>query len=226
MRGIATTLAGRPSLVMSYQVRMLVVGLVLAVGGSIVGAANAADMSRWAASYDSTTKTRFIPIELWTGGEWDGRHELRMTPANLSFGRRGEKRITGPVVWTRPGTTEAIQVYERHNKGKTQLFALSSRGDGLGRVFDSRYRRNCVDEVKFPLGFWKDGETRVFDVSCNNGTLRRKIELTIEKIDFVYDGVPHSLQFHWVVNPGKGPGTDVRYIYCPGRGLASLDEDG
>jgi len=119
-----------------------------------------------------------------------------------------------------------MQIYERHNKGKKQLFALSSRGDGLGRVFDSRYGRDCVDEVKFPLGLWKDGETRVFDVSCNNGTLRRQIELTIEKINFVYDRVPHSLQFHWVVDGGRGPGTDMRYIYSPGRGLASLDDDG
>ena len=190
-----------------------------------LGAAYAADLSKWAASYDPATKTRFIPVELWTGGEWNGARELRMTSANLSFGKRGEKRISGPVVWTRPGTGEAIQVYERHNKGKKQLFALSSRGDELGRVFDSRYARDCVDEVKFPLGLWRDGETRVFDVSCNNGNLRRKIELTIEKIDFDHDGVPHSLQFHWVVDGGKGRGTDMRYIYSPGRGLASLDDD-
>jgi hypothetical protein len=190
-----------------------------------VGAADAIDLSKWAASYDPVAKTRFIPIELWTGGEWDGSAELRMTPAKLSFGRRGEKRITGPVAWTRPATGEAMQVYERNNKGKKQLFALSSRSDGLGRVFDSRYERDCVDEVKFPLGLWKEGETRVFDVSCNNGKLRRKIELTIERIDFAYNGVPHSLQFHWVVDGGKGRGTNMHYIYSPGSGLASLDED-
>lgn len=189
------------------------------------GAPYAADLSEWAASYDPATKTRFIPVELWTGGEWDGSRDLKMTSANLSFGMRGEKRVSGPVLWTRPSTDETIQVYERSNKGKKQLFALSSRGDGLGRVFDSRYARNCVDEVKFPLGLWKDGETRVFDVSCNNGNLRRKIRLTIEKLDFEYNGVLHSLQFHWVVDGGTGPGTDMHYIYSPGRGLSSVDED-
>lgn len=189
------------------------------------GASYAADRSQWAASYDPATKTRFIPIELWTGGEWDGTRELRMTSANLSFGKRGEKRISGPLMWTRPGTGEAVQVYERNNKGKKQLFALSSRGDGLGRVFDSRYGRDCMDEVKFPLGVWTDGETRVFDVPCNNGSLQREIVLTIEKLDFDYGGVPHSLQFHWVVDGGKDRGTDMRYIYSPGRGLVSLDED-
>ena len=86
-------------------------------------------------------------------------------------------------------------------------------------------RVDCVDEVKFPLGIWKENETRMFDVSCNNGTLRRRIELTIEKLDFNYDGVPHSLQFHWVADGGKGRGTDMRYVYSPGRGLASVDED-
>jgi hypothetical protein len=191
----------------------------------IVDAPKAADLSKWAASYDPATKTRFIPIELWTGGEWDGNRELRMPSANLSFGKRGEKRISGPVVWTRPGTGEVIQVYERNNRDKKQLFALSSRGDGLGRVFDSRYARDCVDEVKFPLGLWRDGETRVFDVSCNNDNLRRKIELTIERLDFDYDGVPHSLQFHWVVDGGKGRGTDMHYFYSPGRGLVSRDDD-
>jgi hypothetical protein len=110
-------------------------------------------------------------------------------------------------------------------QGKKQLFALSSRGDGLGRVYDSRYERDCVDEVKFPLGIWKEGERRVFEVSCNNGRLLRTIELTIEKLDFNYGGEPHSLQFHWVVDGGKGPGKDMHYIYSPGRGLVSVDED-
>jgi len=203
--------------------RLSVSGLLVIL--TVVGAAHGADLSKWAASYDETAKTRFIPIELWTGGEWDGNRELKMTPARLSFGKRGEKRIRGPLDWKRPGSKETMQVYERDNKGKKQLFALSSRGDGLGRVFDSRYGRDCVDEVKFPLGIWKENETRTFDVSCNNGALRRRIELTIEKLEFKYDGVPHSLQFHWVVDGGKGRGTDMRYIYSPGRGLASPDED-
>ena len=111
----------------------------------IVDAPKAADLSKWAASHAPATKARFIPIELWTGSEWDGNRELRMTSANLSFGKRGEKRISGPLAWRRPDTGEVIQVYERDNKGKKQLFALSSRGDGLGRVFDSRYARDCVD---------------------------------------------------------------------------------
>ena len=188
--------------------------------------ARAADMTAWAESYDAASRTRFIPVELWTGAEWSGKRELQLERANLYFGKRsGEKRITGPVAWTRPGTGETLQVYERVNRGKKQLFALSSRGDGLGRVYDSRYGRDCIDEVKFPLGSWKEGEKRVFEVSCNGGRMRRTIELTIERLDFVHEGVPHSLQFHWVVDGGRGRGTNMHYTYSPGKGLVTLDED-
>lgn len=204
------------------RLRSLISAACLAGCATSVVGQDTADLSKWAASYDPVTNTRFIPIELWTGGKWDGTRELKMTPANLSFGRYLEKSIIGPVAWTRPSTGEVIQVYERKNKSKKQLFTLSSRGDGLGRVFDSRYGRDCVDEVKFPLGLWREGETRVFDVACNNGKLLRKIVLTIERLNFDYSGVPHSLQFHWVVQDGKGRGADEHYTYSPGRGLVSL----
>lgn len=189
------------------------------------GAAHAAEPEPWAAAYDATTETRFIPIELWTGAEWDGSRELVLRSANLVFGKRGEKRIVGPVAWTRPKTDETVQVYERINQGKKQLFALSSRGDGLGRVYDSRYRRDCIDEVKFPLGTWKKGERRVFKVSCNGGNLRRTIQLTIEEIDYLYKDAPHSLRFKWVVDGGVSPGTDMTYIYSPRRGLVYVNGD-
>jgi len=188
-------------------------------------AAAAAGPDPWAASYDPASGTRFIPIELWTGGEWDGGRELRMTPADLTFGKRGEKRLVGPIAWTRAGSGQTLQVYERDNRGKKQLFALSSRGDGLGRVYDSRYGRDCIDEVKFPLGSWKKSERRTFQVSCNGGKLRRTIELTIEEIDYVYGDVPHSLRFHWVVDGGRQPNTDMIYIYSPRRGLVYVSGD-
>ena len=170
---------------------------------------------------EETQQARFIPVELWTGGNWDGKHELRMAPINQGFGHREDKRIVGPVPYVRPGAKEPIQVYERWNRGKKQLFALSSRGDGLGRVYDSRYERNCTDEVKFPLGVWKQGETRRFVISCEGGKSRH-LEVTIEKIDFVHAGVPHSLQFHWLMDGGRGRGTDMRYVYSPGLGLVDV----
>jgi hypothetical protein len=56
-----------------------------------------------------------------------------MAPAALEFGRRGDKSIKGPTTWN------GIQVYERLNGDKLQLFAIRDDQTGLGRVFDSRY---------------------------------------------------------------------------------------
>jgi len=56
----------------------------------------------------------------------------------------------------------------------------------IGRVYDSRYGRDCIDEVKFPLGVWHQAQSRLFDVPCNDGATRRQIRVTIQEIDFVY----------------------------------------
>jgi hypothetical protein len=92
---------------------------------------------------------------------------------------------------------------------------------GLGRVFDSRYPQlGCRGEVKFPLGHWKQGEVREYQLDCTRG--KRPLKVTIEEIDFVYDGVPHSLRFHWLFMEGRGRGTDMRYVYSPLRGLVDV----
>jgi hypothetical protein len=175
----------------------------------------AADWSAWERAYDPTTRTRFIPVELWTGAPWDGTQEIRTAPAALDFGRRGDKNIKGPTTWN------GIQVYERRNRDKLQLFAIRDDRTGLGRVFDSRYPDlGCRGEVKFPLGRWNQGETREYQVACARGA--RPLKVTIEEIDFVYDGVPHSLRFHWLFMEGRGRGTDMRYVYSPLRGLVDV----
>ena len=58
--------------------------------------ARAEDWSARQRAYDPETRTRFIPVESWTGAPWDGTHEIRMPPAALEFGRRGDKSIKGP----------------------------------------------------------------------------------------------------------------------------------
>jgi len=196
------------------------VGTTLMV--SLLGVSCAAPTANWPASYDSHTEARFIPVELWTGAEWDGTHVIKMSKADLFFGPGSEKNITGPFEWTRPETGETLLVYERNNGGKHQLFTVTSDGTGLGRVYDSRYDRDCVNEVKFPLGYWKQGETRVYSVNCNGGKLVRPLKVTIKDLDFVYKGIPHSLRFHWLIDEGRGRGTDMIYTYSPGRGLADI----
>ena len=193
-------------------------GVMLLLAGA--GWARAADLSPWDRAYDPATGVRFIPVELWTGGEWDGSHILRMLPADLQFGRH--KRITGPIAWTPPVGGAPIEVYERVHLGKRQLFALAPDGTGLGRVYDSRYPRYCPGEVKFPLGSWRQNEVRDYVLACDGGRSTRRLRVTIEAIDFSYAGVAHSLRFHWLMDEGRGRGTDMRYVYSPGLGLVHV----
>ncbi|MGH6661249.1 MAG: hypothetical protein ACREB6_06895 [Rhodospirillales bacterium] len=201
--------------------RLLAVYMVLACL-----AAAPARADPWAGSYDAATKTRFIPVELWTGADWDGAKVIKAGKADLTFGRRGEKSITGPEPFVRPGTNDRILVYRRENRGregvKVQLFTISPNKDGIGRVYDSRYDRNCADEVKFPLGLWKQGESRIFEVRC--GETVRRIELTIEDIDYVLGGAPHALRYRWVVDGGRQKGTDNTYVYSPRQGNIEVVE--
>jgi hypothetical protein len=165
-------------------------------------------------------RERFIPVALWTGSPWDGKHEIRMSKVDFRFGKNDDKRIHGPIPYTRPGTGEVLQVYERDNKGKIQLFAVTANKDGLGRVYDSRYDRNCVNEVKFPLGLWREGETRRFTFTCVKRT--RTVVLKILQIDFIDNGVEHAMSYRWTVDGGGKPGTDNVYTYAPGHGLLSV----
>jgi hypothetical protein len=190
---------------------LLSIALCLALGR----AARAEDWSAWARAYDPASRTRFIPVELWTGARWDGTQEIQLAPAALAFGQKGDKSIAGPTLWN------GLEVYERRNRDKLQRFALRDDLTGLGRVFDSRYpQRDCRGEVKFPLGRWRQGEVREYQLDCARGP--RPLKLAIEQIDFVFDGVPHSLRFHWLLMEGRGKGTDMRYVYSPLRGLVSV----
>jgi hypothetical protein len=177
--------------------------LLIALGLAFVGVARAEDWSAWERAYDPATRARFIPVELC------------MAPAALAFGPRGDKSIKGPTTWN------GIQVYERLNRDKLQRFAIRDDRTGLGRVFDSRYPQlGCRGEVKFPLGRWQQGEVRAYQLDCARG--KRPLRVTIEEIDFVHDGVPHSLRFHWLFMEGRGRGTDMRYVYSPLRGLVDV----
>lgn len=198
------------------------IGMALAAA---LGEAVAADTSDWAKGTDPDGKTRFIPVELWTGSPWNGERVIALPKANLVFGKRSHKSVAGPFEWKRPDTGEALMVYERRSGATVQLFALRRDKTGLGRVYDSRYPRECVDAIKFPLGVWRQGETRRYEISCNQGTKIRTVELTIEEIDFVFSGAPHSLRFRWIVDGGKGAGTHMVYTYSPLKGLVHLVEN-
>jgi len=174
---------------------------------------------------------RFIPVELWTGGEWSGKQDLTFSPADLTFGD-GRKQITGPIDWRDPRTGKTIKAYRRvHLKhDKEQIFTITQNGQALGRVFDSRRDATISGGAKFPLGVWRQGEKRGFSVVYHwNDAQQSKRRMTIEilKLDFEVYGYSNCLKFRWTTKKvGESSlRDDNNYTYCPGQGLVEWEDN-
>lgn len=203
--------------------------LVLLIPGIAFGASGG-DPSPWDSSVDASKQARFIPVELWTGTEWDGGKELNMSKAELRFGERQNKDIKGPMEWKHPVTGETLLVYERTHRQrggvKAQLFAMNAERTGLGRVLDVRDdlgQRTFSGGLKFPLGYWKQGESKqVSETRYEGSRSDTRIEsITIKQLDFVYQGTPHCLEFEWVYKDSRRAKIIDRqtYTYCPRQGM-------
>ena len=166
---------------------------------------------------------RFIPLELFTGGEIRNDTEIKFTKANKRFGKKGRKKIVGPEDWKNPQTGEIIKVYKRTRKGqsglKTQLFTVTNDGECIGRVWDSRRGGKVIENgCKFPLGVWKEGETRSFK-GASGGT-PRTIELTIKKLSMKKK---HKVTFNWKLYNSSGKLIDDNdYTFSQGRAMTKL----
>ena len=173
----------------------------------------------------SFASERFIPLELFTGGEIRDDTEIKFTKANLVFGEKKRKKIVGPEDWKNPNTGEIIKVYKRTRKSqsgvKTQLFTDTNDGQCIGRVWDSRRGgRIIVNGCKFPLGVWKEGEKRVFNGSSGGKT--RKIELTILKLG---KKQKDKIKFNWKLYDGGGKLMDDNdYTFSVGRAMTKLND--
>ena len=167
---------------------------------------------------------RFIPLELFTGGEIREDKEIKFTNINLVFGEKKRKKIVGPEDWKNPQTGETIKVYKRTRKGqsgiKTQLFTVTNDGQCIGRVWDSRRGGRVIKNgCKFPLGVWKEGETRSFEGS--SGGKPRKIELTILKLG---KKQKDKVKFNWKLYDGSGKLMDDNdYTFYPGKAMTKLN---
>ena len=166
---------------------------------------------------------RFIPLELFTGGDIRDDKEIKFTNANLVFGEKKRKKIVGPEDWKNPQTGETIKVYKRTRKGqsglKTQLFTVTNDGQCIGRVWDSRRGGRVIKNgCKFPLGVWKEGETRSFEGS--SGGKPRKIELKILKLG---KKQKDKVKFNWKLYDGSGKLMDDNdYTFSPGKAMTKL----
>ena len=67
----------------------------------------------------SLASERFIPLELFTGGEIRDDTEIKFTKANLVFGEKKRKKIVGPEDWKNPQTGKIVKVYKRKEDAKT-----------------------------------------------------------------------------------------------------------
>ena len=175
--------------------------------------------------YLSQANERFIPLELFTGGEIREDKEIKFTNTNLVFGEKKRKKIVGPEDWKNPQTGETIKVYKRTRKGqnglKTQLFTVTNDGQCIGRIWDSRRGGRVIKNgCKFPLGVWKEGETRLFEGS--SGGKPRKIELTILKLG---KKQKDKVKFNWKLYDGSGKLMDDNdYTFSPGKAMTKLND--
>ncbi len=178
---------------MKNKLKRIVAALILVAAARTLS--TAADRSAWDDALDAVKKERFIPVELWTGEPWDGARELNASRADTRFGDRSNKQIKGPTEWKHPVTGETLLVYERRNQEKqgvkVQLFAINEAKNGLGRVYDSRSEfgtRTFSGGLKFPLGYWQQGETRQLEEKRYEGAkAETRIEsITITQLDFNY----------------------------------------
>lgn len=194
------------------------------------GLAQAAD-DVWAASYDAAGQTRYIPLELILGAPWNGKRDIVMPRGSFTEGvARDPSTWHGPSAWEHPDTGATVMVYERARRGVGQKFAVRADQSAIGRVADSRYGiRSCDQEAKYPLGVWRQGETRDFTYRCwySNRTpqLREtRSTITIEKIDFEFAGAPHALQVRWILrHADSAREVDNRvYVFAPDRGAVSV----
>jgi len=173
----------------------------------------------------SQANERFIPLELFTGGEIRKDTEIKFTKANLVFGEKKRKKIVGPEDWKNPNTGEVIKVYKRTRKSqsgaKTQLFTVTNDGQCIGRVWDSRRGGRVIKNgCKFPLGVWKEGETRTF-LGLSGGK-SRKIELKILKLG---KKQKDSVKFNWKLYDGSGKLMDNNdYTFSPGKAMSGLKD--
>jgi len=185
---------------------------------------------------NSSTKERFIPVELFTGGKWDGKHELILKEVSTSAcaSVSGKKRpcdnyyITGPFKTERNDTKigwagDEISYYRRTFSTRSfgnveSLFTINNSRDGLVRIYDKRkqWGARTYDGLgsKFPLGYWKQGEVRSY-------ASRRPTRIEIIELD----GPNHCLTFRWVIGLGKGRNQDNNYTYCPDRGFTNISHN-
>ena len=77
--------------------------LIMGLVASTISLLSTADASPWDDATNKETKERFIPVELWTGAEWNGRRELEMAKVD---GNYRHIKLRTPSKGRRSGNTQ------------------------------------------------------------------------------------------------------------------------
>ena len=171
----------------------------------------------------------FIPVELWLGANISQSEKIVFPEVSFKFGYKERHKIKGPIIWKNSKTNESIKVYVRSRYSKkedkeiSQLWTITNNNQCLGRVFDDRGNRFIENGCKFPIGFWKKGESRSFTSNYfdqKKGNYKRIKTITILKLE---KDNKSCLKFYWKSSQ-KGIVVDENiYEYCPRKGLVKLN---
>ena len=171
----------------------------------------------------------FIPVELWLGENISQSEKIVLTEVSFKFGYKERYKIKGPILWKNSKTNENIKVYVRSRYSKkedkeiSQLWTITNNNQCLGRVFDNRGKRFIENGCKFPIGFWKQGESRSFTSNYfdeRKGNYKRIKTITILKLE---KDNKSCLKFNWKSSQ-KGTVIDENiYEYCPRKGLIKVN---
>jgi hypothetical protein len=156
---------------------------------------------------------RYIPVEMFTGAKWSGSHILTIsTPVDIRQNRYKSMHVRSPVKGL---TGNMVISRDRTHRGRIyQEFEINKYGDGLAMTYQDRrgrISRHPVTESKFPIGWWKPGESRRY---CG----RYSTQLTILDLDY---GGAHGIKFHWKISCTND--CESVYVFLPERGLDTAD---
>lgn len=172
---------------------------------------------------------RFIPIELWLGENITTSQKLSFPEVDFRFGYKKRHKIKGPINWENSKTKENIRVYVRSrfskklNKEISQLWTYTNNNQCLGRVFDNRGNRVIENGCKFPIGFWKEGESRSFFsyyYDEKKGNYERTSMITILNLGKDENS---CIEFKWKSSQKNLLVDENVYEYCPKAGLIRVN---
>ena len=171
----------------------------------------------------------FIPVELWLGENISQSEKIVLPEVSFKFGYKERYKIKGPIIWKNSKTNESIKVYVRSRYSKkedkeiSQLWTITNKNQCLGRVFDDRGKRFIENGCKFPIGFWKQGESRSFTSNYfdeRKGNYKRIKTITILNLE---NSDKSCLKFNWKSSQKDTVIDENIYEYCPRKGLIKVN---